>query len=213
MKRTLPGMTDAGMTRHVRERAVHTGASIGYVLRARRGYARAFCFIAAARKGTFPHLRAEVTDFALPLRRGDVTTHHDAPWHRRSRWCRTRREAANGSPPSTRTSPRTAIWWRSPRLVARDAAGAFATRLSRTRRRKRRFARSGERCIARCASPRLTLQPPTSPSSTHRCSELIAKATVRVGVPIKWRGGEYGWISSWQHPTCLARNSRRRSTG
>jgi DNA repair protein RAD16 len=24
-----------------------------------------------------------------------------------------------------------------------------------------------------------------------------------VGVPIKWRGGEYGWISSWQHPTCL----------
>lgn len=24
-----------------------------------------------------------------------------------------------------------------------------------------------------------------------------------MGVPIKWRGGEYGWISSWQHPTCL----------
>ena len=36
-----------------------------------------------------------------------------------------------------------------------------------------------------------------------RCSEFIAKDTVRVGVPIKWRGGEYGWISSWQHPTCL----------
>ena len=24
-----------------------------------------------------------------------------------------------------------------------------------------------------------------------------------MGVPIKWRGGEYGWISSWQHPACL----------
>mgnify|MGYP006075928877 FL=1 len=24
-----------------------------------------------------------------------------------------------------------------------------------------------------------------------------------MGVPIKWRGGEYGWISSWQHPQCL----------
>ena len=85
------------------------------------------------------------------------TTHHDAPWHRRSRWCWTRREPASGSPPSTRTSPRTVIWWRSPRLVARDAAGAFATRLSRPRRRKCRFDRSGERYIARCASPRLTL--------------------------------------------------------
>ena len=39
--------------------------------------------------------------------------------------------------------------------------------------------------------------------SIRRCSELIAKSTVRVGAPIKWRGGEYGWISSWQHPTCL----------
>lgn len=26
---------------------------------------------------------------------------------------------------------------------------------------------------------------------------------MRIGVPIKWRGGEWGWISSWQHPTCL----------
>ena len=26
---------------------------------------------------------------------------------------------------------------------------------------------------------------------------------MRVGVPIKWRGGMYGWISSWQHPACL----------
>ena len=50
---------------------------------------------------------------------------------------------------------------------------------------------------------RLTLRTPMSPSSIYRCSELIAKDTVRVGVPIKWRGGEYGWISSWQHPTCL----------
>ena len=22
-------------------------------------------------------------------------------------------------------------------------------------------------------------------------------------MPIKWRGGEYGWISSWTHPACL----------
>ncbi|ACO62624.1 SNF2 super family [Micromonas commoda] len=37
----------------------------------------------------------------------------------------------------------------------------------------------------------------------RKCSELIAKDSVRIGVPIKWRGGLFGWISSWQHPACL----------
>ena len=41
------------------------------------------------------------------------------------------------------------------------------------------------------------------PFEPRRCSELIAKDSVRIGVPIKWRGGLFGWISSWQHPACL----------
>ena len=34
------------------------------------------------------------------------------------------------------------------------------------------------------------------------CAELIAKNTVRVGTPLKYRGGDYGWISKWMHPAC-----------
>ena len=47
-------------------------------------------------------------------------------------------------------------------------------------------------------------RPPALPAGPpRRCSELIPKGVPRVGVPIKWRGGEYGWISSWTHPACL----------
>ncbi|OUS46383.1 P-loop containing nucleoside triphosphate hydrolase protein [Ostreococcus tauri] len=35
-----------------------------------------------------------------------------------------------------------------------------------------------------------------------RCGEKIAKDTVRVGEPLKYRGGDYGWISKWMHPEC-----------
>eukprot|EP00501_MAST-03F_sp_TOSAG23-6_P001685 GSMAST32.ASY1.ANO1.1756.1 assembled CDS len=34
------------------------------------------------------------------------------------------------------------------------------------------------------------------------CSEKILKNEVRLGFPVKWRGGEYGWISSWRHLLC-----------
>ena len=49
--------------------------------------------------------------------------------------------------------------------------------------------------------------------------EKIAKDTVRVGEPLKYRGGDYGWISKWMHPSVIASrasrgtNSRRRYTG
>ncbi len=36
----------------------------------------------------------------------------------------------------------------------------------------------------------------------RRCGEMIAKGAVRLGVPIKWRGGEHNIISSWQHMEC-----------
>ncbi len=36
----------------------------------------------------------------------------------------------------------------------------------------------------------------------RRCSEKIPKSVVRVGAPIKWRGGTHGWISSWMHLEC-----------
>mmetsp|Transcript_9849 Transcript_9849/g.24246 ORF Transcript_9849/g.24246 Transcript_9849/m.24246 type:complete len:1443 (-) Transcript_9849:103-4431(-) len=37
----------------------------------------------------------------------------------------------------------------------------------------------------------------------RRCSENISKNEIRIGVPIKWRGGTYGWISSWMHVKCV----------
>ena len=30
----------------------------------------------------------------------------------------------------------------------------------------------------------------------------IAKDAVRIGEPLKYRGGDYGWISKWMHPEC-----------
>jgi len=36
----------------------------------------------------------------------------------------------------------------------------------------------------------------------RKCSEKIKKGDVRVGTPIKWRGGTYGWISAWTHVPC-----------
>lgn len=35
------------------------------------------------------------------------------------------------------------------------------------------------------------------------CGEMIEKGIPRIGVPIKWRGGEHGYISSWKHPGCV----------
>ena len=54
-------------------------------------------------------------------------------------------------------------------------------------------------------TPRARPPTPALPAGSlpRRCSELIPKGVPRVGVPIKWRGGEYGWISSWTHPACL----------
>eukprot|EP00940_MAST-03C_sp_MAST-3C-sp2_P001866 g1866.t1 len=34
------------------------------------------------------------------------------------------------------------------------------------------------------------------------CSEKIEKGSVRMGTPIKWRGGDFGWINSWMHLKC-----------
>ena len=50
----------------------------------------------------------------------------------------------------------------------------------------------------------LTVPALSLPFEPRRCSELIAKDSVRIGVPIKWRGGLFGWISSWQHPAACA---------
>ena len=37
----------------------------------------------------------------------------------------------------------------------------------------------------------------SSRARCRRCSDNILKGELRLGAPIKWRGGEYGWISSW----------------
>ena len=39
------------------------------------------------------------------------------------------------------------------------------------------------------------------------CSEAIKKDTVRVGVPVKWGGGTYGYINSWRHLICTRRDN------
>jgi len=35
------------------------------------------------------------------------------------------------------------------------------------------------------------------------CSEAIGKGEVRIGTPIKYRGGDYGWITKWMHAKCV----------
>ena len=42
----------------------------------------------------------------------------------------------------------------------------------------------------------------SSRATCRRCSEKIEKGAIRIGTPIKWRGGEWGWISSWSHVQC-----------
>jgi len=42
----------------------------------------------------------------------------------------------------------------------------------------------------------------TGRAKCRRCGELIPKGSVRIAKPIKWRGGDYGIISSWQHLQC-----------
>ena len=36
----------------------------------------------------------------------------------------------------------------------------------------------------------------------RKCSDMIAKGSTRVGVPIRDPRGEFGYISAWQHLTC-----------
>ena len=45
----------------------------------------------------------------------------------------------------------------------------------------------------------------SSRATCQLCSEKIKKDTVRVGTPVKWSGGSYGYINAWQHLIC-ARN-------
>ncbi len=37
----------------------------------------------------------------------------------------------------------------------------------------------------------------------QKCSEKVGKGEIRVATPIKWKGGEYGYISSWSHLKCF----------
>ena len=42
----------------------------------------------------------------------------------------------------------------------------------------------------------------TGRAKCRRCGDMISKGAVRLAKPIKWRGGEYNIISSWQHLEC-----------
>jgi hypothetical protein len=43
----------------------------------------------------------------------------------------------------------------------------------------------------------------TGRAGCKKCGEKIDKDTVRIGNPIKWRGGgEFGYINAWHHPGC-----------
>lgn len=43
---------------------------------------------------------------------------------------------------------------------------------------------------------------PSGRAKCRRCGEKIPKGEVRLGKPVKWRGGPYGWITAWQHLQC-----------
>jgi DNA repair protein RAD16 len=42
----------------------------------------------------------------------------------------------------------------------------------------------------------------SSHATCRLCSEKIKKDTVRLGVPVKWGGGEHGYINAWCHLIC-----------
>eukprot|EP00658_Telonema_sp_P-2_P018433 TRINITY_DN17234_c0_g1_i1.p1 TRINITY_DN17234_c0_g1~~TRINITY_DN17234_c0_g1_i1.p1 ORF type:complete len:607 (+),score=111.08 TRINITY_DN17234_c0_g1_i1:191-2011(+) len=44
---------------------------------------------------------------------------------------------------------------------------------------------------------------PTGRARCRQCSEMIPAKSVRFGKPIAWRGGAYGYISTWAHTTCV----------
>ena len=54
----------------------------------------------------------------------------------------------------------------------------------------------------RCSCVVVLMAMQTGRARCRRCSETIKKGDIRVGVPIKWRGGTHGWISSWNHLQC-----------
>ncbi|KAG5476943.1 hypothetical protein LSCM1_05276 [Leishmania martiniquensis] len=43
---------------------------------------------------------------------------------------------------------------------------------------------------------------PTARARCRKCSQLIPKGELRVGVPIRHNAGDNGWISAWQHLGC-----------
>ncbi|KAG5500143.1 hypothetical protein JIQ42_04478 [Leishmania sp. Namibia] len=43
---------------------------------------------------------------------------------------------------------------------------------------------------------------PTARARCRKCSQLIPKGDMRVGVPIRHNAGDNGWISAWQHLGC-----------
>lgn len=43
---------------------------------------------------------------------------------------------------------------------------------------------------------------PTARARCRKCSQLIPKGEMRVGVPIRHNAGDNGWISAWQHLGC-----------
>ncbi|CAM39061.1 putative DNA repair protein [Leishmania braziliensis MHOM/BR/75/M2904] len=43
---------------------------------------------------------------------------------------------------------------------------------------------------------------PTARARCRKCSQLISKGEMRVGVPIRHNAGDNGWISAWQHLGC-----------
>ncbi|KAG5502808.1 hypothetical protein JKF63_04576 [Porcisia hertigi] len=43
---------------------------------------------------------------------------------------------------------------------------------------------------------------PTARARCRKCSQLIPKGEMRIGVPIRHNAGDNGWISAWQHLGC-----------
>ena len=44
---------------------------------------------------------------------------------------------------------------------------------------------------------------PSGRAGCRTCGEKIAKDAVRLGTPMKWRGGgQFGYINKWAHVTC-----------
>lgn len=53
---------------------------------------------------------------------------------------------------------------------------------------------------------------PTGRAGCRKCGENIDKGAIRVGSPIKWRGGHPGgWISAWTHLACTRLEEEHRS--